>query len=129
MTRVVRVGLVSVIVKGESGSGPSVADSELGALSSRPRSRGESKCGGMARRIGSVEAKGKEGLEVEQEERKSLREGVPLDGTTGGTVSLVAGSKGASSALIGVSSGTAIDTSRLGSEGVEAKKGMRAVVK
>ena len=128
-TEVIRVGLDSLMVKGELGSGPSVADSELEASSIRPRSRGELKCDGTVGRIGSAEAKGKEGSGVEQEERKSLREGVPLDRMTEGTVSLVAGSKGVSSALIGVSLGTAIDTSRLGSEGAGAEEGTRAVGK
>ena len=127
MTGVVRVGLVGLMVKRELGLGPSVADSELKAPSNEPRSREESKCGRIARRIGLAETKKKEGAEVEQEERKSLREGVPLDRTTRGMVSLVASSKRVLSALIGVSLDTVIDTSRLGFEEVKAKKGTRAV--
>ena len=129
MTEVVRVGLISLIVKEESGSGPSVADSKLEAPSNRPRSREELKCSRMMGRIGSIEAKRKEGSGVEQEERKSLREGVPLDETTGGTVSLVAGSRRVLLALKRVSSGTVIDMSRLDSERVGAEEGTRAVGK
>ena len=70
--------MVGLTVKGELRLGPSVADLELEAPSIRPRSRGELKYGRIAGKIGSVEAKGKEGLRVEREERKSLREGLSL---------------------------------------------------
>ena len=83
--RVVRVGVVGLTVKGESRLGLSVVDLELKAPSIRPRNRGELKYDRMVGRIGSVEAKGKEGVGVEQEERKSLRKGVPLDRMTGVT--------------------------------------------
>ena len=78
ITRIVRFSLVGLIVKGESESGLGVVNLELEAPSSGLRSRGESKYGGIIGRIGSVEAKGKEGLRVEREERKSLREGLSL---------------------------------------------------
>ena len=125
--RVVRFGLGGLIVKGELGSGLSVADSELEAPSSGPRSRGELKYSRTAGRIGLTEAKGKEGSGVEQDEKKSLREDIPLDKMTRSTVSLVVGSKGVSSAFIEVSSGTAEDMFRLGSKEVGAKEGIRAI--
>ena len=129
MTKVVRVGLINLIVKGELGSGPSVADSELKAPNSGLRSREESKCGRTAGEIGSAEAKEKKGLRVEREEKKSLREGTLLDRTARDIASLLVDSKGVLSAFIGVSSGTAIDISRLGSKGARAEKTMRAVGK
>ena len=64
-TGVVRFGLVGLTVKGESGSGPSVADSELEAPSSGPRSRGELKYGEIVRRFGLAEAKKKKRSKVE----------------------------------------------------------------
>ena len=53
------------MVKGELGLGLSVADSELEALFSGPRSKGVLECDRTIEGIGLVEAKGKEGLGVE----------------------------------------------------------------
>ena len=65
MTGVVKFSLVGLTVKRELGLGPSVADLELEASSSRSRSKGVSKCSRTVGRIRSVEAKRKEGSGVE----------------------------------------------------------------
>ena len=62
--RIIRFGLVGLMIKRELGLGLSVADSELEALFSGLRSKGVLKCSGIIKGIGSVETKGKEGLKV-----------------------------------------------------------------
>ena len=63
--RIIRFGLVGLIIKGELGLGLSVVDSELETLFSGLRNKGVLKCGGTIKGIGLVEAKEKEGLGVE----------------------------------------------------------------
>ena len=120
---------MGLMIKGELGLSLSVADSELEALFSGLRSKGVLKCGGIIKEIGLIEAKGKEGLRVEWEERKSLREGILLKRTTGIMVFLIIDFKEVLLTFMKVLSRTVEDISRLGSKRAGAEEGTKIVSK